>query len=80
MSAAKAKFASDADGWLAAYAMANTLDETNKVVVVTNEVSNPEAKSRVLLPDLCAKFDIKYMNTYDLLREFGVQLQWSDPS
>lgn len=80
MPAAKAKFASGADGWLAAYAMANTLDETNKVVVVTNEVSNPEAKSRVLLPDLCAVFDVECINTYTLLREFGVQFQWSVPS
>lgn len=80
MPAAKDEFARVADGWLAAYAMANTLDEINKVVVVTNEVLIPNAKSRVPLPDLCVEFGIEYMNTYALLREFGVQLQWSDPS
>ena len=79
MPAAKAEFAVAADGWLAAYAMANTLSETNKVIVVTNEVLDPNARKRVPLPDLCVEFDIEYMNTYTLLREFVVQLQWSDP-
>lgn len=80
MPAAKAEFAVMADGWLAAYAMASTLSETNKVIVVTNEVLDPNARRRVPLPDLCAEFAIEYMNTYTLLREFGVRLQWSDPS
>lgn len=80
MPAAKAEFAVAADGWLAAYAMSNTVDETNKVIVVTNEVLAPNAKRRVPLPDLCDEFAIEHMNTYGLLREFGVQLQWSDPS
>lgn len=37
MQAAKAEFAVSAEGWLATYAMADTSDESNIVVMVTNE-------------------------------------------
>lgn len=68
--AARADFASVADGWLAAYAIANG------AVVVTNEVSAPQAQRKVPLPDLCRQFDIPCINTFAMLRELGAQFEW----
>ena len=69
--AARADFARAADGWLAAYAMASS------AVVVTNEVSAPQAQRRVPLPDLCRHFDIPCINTFEMLRDLEVRLEWS---
>ncbi len=71
--AARTEFARAADGWLAAYAM------TNDAVVVTNEVSAPDAKRKVPLPDLCQQFNIRCINTFDMLRELGVRFDWRQP-
>lgn len=64
---AKAKFATEADGWLVAYAM------VNGTVVVTNELPRPESRSRVLLPDVCAQFEVPYQGTFSMLRELAVR-------
>lgn len=45
--AAKAKFASGADGWLVAYA------SVKGATVVTNEQPAPSAKTNIKLPDVC---------------------------
>lgn len=63
--AAKADFASVADGWVVAYAAANGL------VVVTHEQYDPGVKRRVPLPNVCVEFDVKFVNTFDMLRELG---------
>lgn len=68
--AARVEFAGSADGWLAAYAIANG------AVVVTNEVSAPQAQRRVPLPDLCHQFQIPCVNTFEMLRDLGVQFVW----
>lgn len=59
---AKAAFASDADGWLIAFARVNGL------VVVTHEEYAPQAKKSVKIPNVCIEFDVKYCSTFDLLR------------
>ena len=64
---ARDDFARGADGWLAAYAM------VHGAVVVTNEVSAPDAKRRVPLPDLCRHFQIRCINTFEMLRELGAR-------
>ena len=69
--AARADFARVADGWLAAYAMAHG------AVVVTNEVSAPQSQSTIKLPDLCRQFDIPCINTFEMLRDLEVRLEWS---
>lgn len=71
--AARVEFAGAADGWLAAYAMANG------AVVVTNEVSAPEARRKVPLPDLCRQFDIPCINTFKMLSGLGIQFDWRPP-
>ena len=68
--AAKADFARGADGWLAAYAMAHG------AIVVTNEVSAPDAKRKVPLPDLCNQFQIRSIDTTAMLRELAVNFTW----
>lgn len=66
---AKAKFATEADGWLAAYSM------VHRTIVVTNEQPRPDSRSRVLLPDVCDEFKVPYKDTFSMLRELGVQFE-----
>ena len=65
--AARADFASVADGWLVAYAA------TNGLVVVTHEQYHPEARNRVLIPNLCEEFEVEYVNTFEMLRTLRVK-------
>jgi hypothetical protein len=69
---AKAKFATEADGWLVAYA------RVHPGIVVTNEQPQPNSKSRILLPDVCRQFDIEYQNTFTMLRELKVKYDWKE--
>lgn len=61
--AAKAEFANVADGWLVAYAKHYNL------TLVTHEQPNAKAKNRVMIPNVCEQFGVKYLNTFELLRE-----------
>lgn len=67
---AKAKFATEADGWLAAYA------KVYGYVVVTGEQYNPEVKSRVPLPNLCKQFDVECCEVFRMLSNLNVQFEW----
>jgi hypothetical protein len=42
-------------------------------VVVTNEQPRPESRNRVALPDVCRQFNVKYKDTFSMLRELAVQ-------
>jgi hypothetical protein len=64
---AKAKFATEADGWLVAYSM------VHGTTVVTNEQPRPESRNRVLLPDVCEQFRVPRKDTFSLLRELVFQ-------
>ena len=57
--------AAEADAWLVAYAL------THKLVIVTHEVSSPEGKSRIKIPDVCDQFTIPYVNTIQMFRNLG---------
>lgn len=59
---AKAKFATEADGWLVAYSMVHS------TTVVTNEQPRPESRNRVLLPDVCDHFRVPRTDTFSLFR------------
>jgi hypothetical protein len=65
---AKAEFASVADGWVIAYAKAYGL------IVVTHEEYAPDAKNKVPMPNVCIEFNVRYGNTFDMLRELKVKL------
>lgn len=63
--AARAKFATDADGWLAAAA------KHSGFCVVTHETRKEGAKARVIIPNVCEEFGVSYCNTFEMLRELG---------
>jgi len=71
---AKAKFATEADGWLVAFARV-TGEE-----VVTNEQSHPEARGRVSLPDVCNQFGVRYHDTFAMLTSLGVRYTFARDS
>jgi hypothetical protein len=66
--AAKQKFVSGADPWLVAYARAN------EFILATYEVSSPESKSLIKLPDVARQFDVKSLPPYVMLRRLRVVL------
>jgi hypothetical protein len=66
--AAKQKFVRGADPWLVADAL------VNRLVLVTYEVSSPESKAFVKLPDVAAHFKVACIPPYVLLRQLNVQL------
>ena len=63
--AARAKFASDTDGWLVAVAKAGNY------CVVTHEKLQVGVKARVKIPNVCEEFGVSYCNTFEMLRELG---------
>ena len=65
--AAKADFASGADGWLVAYARGQGC------LVVTHEVLNPVARRKVPIPNVCQAFGVPYIDTFEMLRRLGVR-------
>lgn len=67
---AKAKFATEADGWLVAYAM------VHHTTVITNEQPRPQSRNRILLPDICAHFNVAYKDTFFMLKDLGVRFEW----
>lgn len=67
---AKAKFATEADGWLVAYGM------VHGDVVVTNEQPRPDARNRILLPDVCTQFNVTCKDTFFMLRDLGIRFKW----
>ena len=71
--ATRAEFARGADGWLAAYAM------VHGAIVVTNEVSAPDARRKVPLPDLCDQFQVRNMDTIAMLRHIAANFAWQPP-
>ena len=71
---AKAKFATEADGWLVAYGM------VHGVTVITNEQPRPQSRNRILLPDVCNEFSVAYKNTFEMLHELAVRYEWRDVS
>ncbi|MGC8894807.1 MAG: DUF4411 family protein [candidate division WOR-3 bacterium] len=68
--AAKAEFADgeNADAWVVAYALANGC------VVATEERFNRNARKKIPIPNVCEAFNIRYIDTFGMLRELGVKL------
>ncbi len=67
------RFAAKADGSLVAYAMAT------EATVVTEEARNTEAKSRVLIPNVCDDVGVNCINTFSMLSELGIVFNWQEP-
>lgn len=60
--AAKEQFARVADCWLMAVA------RTRGFTVVTHERLQPEARSRIPIPNVCKQFSIHYLDTFAMLK------------
>lgn len=67
LDAARAEFASKADGWLVAYARANGC------VVVTQDVLNLDVRRKVPIPNLCEAFDVRWIDTFAMMRDLGIR-------
>lgn len=65
--AAKSEFATVADGWIIAYAKFHNL------TIVTHEVLDLKIKRKIPMPNVCNQFDVKYINTFELLRALNVK-------
>ncbi len=63
---AKTLFANGADGWLVAYAA------VHDVVIVTQETFKQEVKKQVPIPNVCKEFKVRYMDTFEMLRNLNV--------
>ena len=60
--------ADEADAFLIAYALA---DVRNRILI-THEVSQPEKRKKIKIPEPCDAFGVKYMNTIQMFRELGI--------
>lgn len=65
---AKEEFASVADSWLCAYALAQG------GTIVTLEVYQAGIKNKIKIPNVCEEFEIKYINLLQFMREIGIRL------
>lgn len=70
MKAAKAEFAraDNADSWVVAYAHAKGL------VITTHEQFDPNVKNRVPIPNVSQALGLRWVDTFQMLRELGVKL------
>lgn len=59
--------ADKADAWLVAYA----LEDKGNRIIVTQEISNPQRKSKIQIPDVCNNLAVKYTNTIGMFRLLG---------
>lgn len=57
-----------ADAWLVAYAA------IHKYVVITHEISEPQRRNKVKIPDACKVFGVAYDTPFQMLRELGTVL------
>lgn len=60
--------ADEADAFLISYALA---DVQNRVLI-THEVSQPQNKKKIKIPEPCDVFRVRYMNTIQMFRELGI--------
>ena len=59
--------ADEADAFLVAYALANPIERT----IVTQEISEPNRKNRVKIPEACNDLNVQFVNTINMFRNLG---------
>lgn len=59
--------ADEADAFLVAYALANAAERT----IVTQEISEPNRKNRVKIPEACNDLNVHFVNTISMFRNLG---------
>lgn len=55
--------ADEADAWLIAYCL------EHRFPIVTYEISQPNRRNKIKIPDVCLDFNITFLNTIDLFRQ-----------
>ncbi|GAB3010860.1 DUF4411 family protein [Cyclobacterium sediminis] len=58
----------EADAFLVAY----VLEDVQSRVLVTHEVSDPNRKNKIKMPEPCKHFGVSYRNTIEMFRELGI--------
>jgi hypothetical protein len=61
----------NADPFLVSYAL-NQINKGIDITIVSLEVSAPDSKKSIKLPDVCAEFNIPYINNNDLYRQLNI--------
>lgn len=59
--------ADEADAWLVAYALTDAAER----IIVTHELSEPNRKNKIKIPDVCLANSIQFSNTIEMLRQLG---------
>lgn len=59
--------AEEADAFIVAYCLADTVNR----FVVTQEVSEPNRKNKVKIPDACIALNVPFVNTIEMFRQLG---------
>jgi len=59
--------ADEADAFIVAYALA----EPENRIIVTQEISEPNRKNKIKIPDACKDLNVSYVNTIDMFRRLG---------
>ena len=60
----------NADPFILAHSL-NAIRKNQNITIVI-EVSNPDSKKRVKLPDVCINFGIRFINNNEFFREIGI--------
>lgn len=61
--------AEEADAFIVAYALS---DPSNRVVT-THEISQPNRRNKIKIPEACNALKLRYVNTMEMFRELGVR-------
>ncbi|QQS29841.1 MAG: DUF4411 family protein [Sphingobacteriales bacterium] len=59
--------ANEADAYLVAYALANSATR----IVTTQEISQPNKRNKIKIPEACNAFGVQYCNTIEMFRRLG---------
>lgn len=59
--------ADEADAYLVAYSLADTINR----VLVTQEISNPNQKNKIKIPEPCNALGVQYCNIIEMFRRLG---------
>lgn len=62
----------NADPFLASFAL-HEKRNSKEVTIVTQEISSPESKRVIKLPDVCIEFGIRYIDLNDFFREINAK-------
>lgn len=57
--------ADEADAWLVSYALADNSDR----IIITHELSEPNRKNKVKIPEACLAFNVRFANVIEMFRQ-----------